>query len=274
MWTFLRRLSPLVLLLALLLGETGRRAEYHSLVFINASDCEIAQVGVESAHSSGGVRNADGSPIKRGDSLPFDCEAWPAEVTVYRDLQGREALASVKLPEEPGDDTAADGCGIWYVIAQDGPDGLLLTLSLNKDLRALRQQVSTAGQNLGLNLSEGTALLCRSPGHGFQGDGSDLLMLLFPAAEAETMKKGMEETPGWHSGPMPETVSAAWRELVDWSGADLDLENCGGWYFRDEHRMAEDPLDPSGLFQRASFDFMLGLWDSENRTLVFYELHT
>lgn len=275
MWTVLRRMSPLFLLLALLLGKLDwLQTEYHSLIFVNASGSEIEQVGVTSAHSSGGGQNADGSPMVRGDSIPFDCESWPAEVTACRDLQGREVLASVTVPEEPRDDTAADGRGTWYVIAQDGPDGLVLTLSLNKDLQALRRQVRTAEENLGLDLSGGTAVFCRSPGHGFQGDGSDLLALGFPEQEAEALEERMEQTAGWHSGPLPETLSDALRGFADQSGADLNTADCGRWYFRDEHREAEDPWDPSDLLRRLSFDFVLGLWDRESRTLMFYELHT
>ena len=135
----------------------------------------------------------------------------------------------------------------------------------------------TAGRNLGLELSPETAVFCHSPGHGFQGDGSDLLALRVSPAETEKLEAAMAAADGWHSGPLAENIASVCRELVDWGGFEFDWENLPAgsrWYFRDEHSQAADPYDPSGLFSRYSFDFVLGLWDPDSRTLVFYELHT
>lgn len=275
--TALRRLGPLALLLALLGGCAKGDQPEPTLVFVNDCSRSIVMVGVETERSSGGARNADGSPLARGDSLALDCAAWPAEVTVFGDLNGTEPLASVTVPEEPRADNTDSGMGTWYVIAQDGPDGLTLTLSLNRDRKGLEEQVRTAGKNLGLDLSPAAAVFCRSPGHGFQGDGSDLLALRVSPAEGETLTAAMDGAEGWHTGPLAENMAAALRELVEWGGFEFDWENLPAgsrWYFRDEHSQAVDRYDPSGLFARPSFDFVLGLWDPEGRTLVFYELHT
>ncbi len=277
MRTALRLLGPLALLLALLSGcAKGDQPEY-TLVFVNDCSQSIVMVGVETEHSSGGSRNADGSPLVRGDSLALDCAAWPAEVTVFGDLNGAEPLASVTIPEEPHADNSDSGLGTWYVIAQDGPDGLTLTLSLNRDRRGLEEQVRTAGKDLGLEFSPAAAVFCHSPGRGFQGDGSDLLVLRVSPAEGEMLTAAMDGAEGWHTGPLAENMAAALRELVEWGGFEFDWENLPAgsrWYFRDEHREAAAPYDPSGLFRRPSFDFVLGLWDPDSRTLVFYELHT
>lgn len=276
-WLVLRRLGPLALLLGLLGGcARGGRVE-PTLVFLNDCSRPIAMVGVETEHSSGGGRNADGSLLARGDALPLDCADWPAVVTVFDDLNGAEPLASVTVPEEPHADNTEDGLGTWYVIAQDGPDGLTLTLSLNRDLKGLKQQVQTVGRELGLALTPETAVFCYSPGHGVQGDGSDLLVLRVSQAEAEELAAAMAGTDGWHTGPLTEDIAAACRSLVEWGGFEFDWESLPAgsrWYFRDEHREAADPYDPSGLFGRPSYDFLLALWDPDGRTLVSYELHT
>ena len=96
-WSVLRRLGPLALLLGLLGGcARGDRVE-PTLVFVNDCSRPIAMVGVETEHSSGGSRNADGSLLARGDALPLDCADWPAVVTVFDDLNGAEPLASVTI---------------------------------------------------------------------------------------------------------------------------------------------------------------------------------
>ena len=79
-----------------------------NLVVTVDTDVFIGSIGVSYARwdgssVSGGVVNADGSPIDRGDSLGFTVEGWPATVSVYADPQGMVLLASSVVETPPSE---------------------------------------------------------------------------------------------------------------------------------------------------------------------------
>lgn len=92
------------------------------LVFVNQSGAVIVEVVVEFQDQSGGTRNADGSPLKRGDRLGFEEGEYPVTVLVYDHAVGdvaEGALARIAIEEAPGS-------GQWFVYACDGERGLEL----------------------------------------------------------------------------------------------------------------------------------------------------
>lgn len=93
------------------------------LVFINQSDAKIVEVVVEFQDQSGGTRNADSSPLKRGETFGFEAGEYPATVYVYDKAVGdvaEGALARVTIREAPPQGER------WYVAARDGSEGLTL----------------------------------------------------------------------------------------------------------------------------------------------------
>ena len=51
--------------------DGGEKIDYN-LVFVNDSDAKIVEVVVDFQDRNGGTRNADSSPLKRGDSFGFE----------------------------------------------------------------------------------------------------------------------------------------------------------------------------------------------------------
>lgn len=102
------------------------------LVFINDSDAAIVEVVVECQDRGGGTRNADSSPLKRGESFGFETGEYPVTVYVYgepfTDFRQKE-LASLTLEEA----LPPEGC--WYVTARDGERGLELSAVYEEEPR-------------------------------------------------------------------------------------------------------------------------------------------
>lgn len=96
------------------------------LVFVNQSDAVIVEVVVEFQDQSGGTRNADSSPLRRGESFGFEAGEYPATVYVYDKAVGdvaEGALAWVTIQEAPPEGER------WYIAARDRAGGLRLITS-------------------------------------------------------------------------------------------------------------------------------------------------
>ena len=72
-----------------------------------------------------GTRNADSSPLKRGDSFGFEVGEYPATVYVYDKVADEVvpgAVAQLTIPQAPPEGER------WYVTARDGAGGLEFTV--------------------------------------------------------------------------------------------------------------------------------------------------
>lgn len=95
------------------------------LVFVNQSDAVIVEVVVEFQDQSGGTRNADSSPLRRGESFGFEAGEYPVTVYVYDKIADdvvEGALAQVTIQEAPPEGER------WYVAARDGAGELRLLI--------------------------------------------------------------------------------------------------------------------------------------------------
>lgn len=119
---FLAALCALALLSGC--GSNGEVIDYE-LVFVNNSESTVVEVVVDFADRLSGARRADNCPLKRGESLGFEAGEYPATVTVYDRLfeenSGQKELASITINSAPPEGER------WYVTAQDGAGGLMLT---------------------------------------------------------------------------------------------------------------------------------------------------
>lgn len=96
------------------------------LVFVNQSDAVIAAVTADFLDQSGGAQNADGSPLKRGETFRLQAGAYPVTLTVYDtpfDGSEQRELARCTVDEAPPEGQQ------WYVTARDGAGGLTLLTS-------------------------------------------------------------------------------------------------------------------------------------------------
>ena len=75
-------LMALIMLFTLSDCGEGEKIDY-DLVFVNGSNAKIVEVVVAFQDRSGGSRNADSSPLKRGESFGFEAGEYPVTVYVY-----------------------------------------------------------------------------------------------------------------------------------------------------------------------------------------------
>ena len=97
------------------------------LVFVNDSDAAIVTVVTNFEDRSGGARNADSSPLKRGDSFGFETGEYPVTVLVYDRPVGPGPVAERELARLVIHKAPPEG-ERWYVTAQDGAGGLVLSV--------------------------------------------------------------------------------------------------------------------------------------------------
>ena len=103
-------------------GSAGDVIDY-GLVFVNQSDAVIVEVVVDFQDQNGGTRNADSSPLKRGETFGFEAGEYPVTVYVYDKAVGdvvEGTLAQLTIQEAPQEGER------WYVAARDGAEGLEL----------------------------------------------------------------------------------------------------------------------------------------------------
>lgn len=104
--------------------DGGEKIDYN-LVFVNGSDAKIVEVVVDFQDRNSGTRNADSSPLKRGDSFGFEAGEYPVTVYVYDKVANdvvAGAVAQITVPKAPPEGER------WYVTAWDGAGGLALTV--------------------------------------------------------------------------------------------------------------------------------------------------
>ena len=106
-------------------GSAGDVIDY-GLVFVNRSDAVIVEVVVDFQDRNGGTRNADSSPLRRGETFGFEAGEYPVTVYVYDKVANdvvEGALAQTTIREAPPEGER------WYVTARDGAAGLNLLTS-------------------------------------------------------------------------------------------------------------------------------------------------
>ena len=164
----------------------------------------------------------------------------------------------------------------WYVIAQDGPDGVVLTLSYSDNLRKVRKW---GEETSGLNLTDGLIrqFIYR---HGWMGDGDTLFVMTFTPEQGAELERSMAQTNGWHRFPTHELINRIFFHKSsycrDLSGKNYlpSVEN--GWYFfRDTFNVqhGEDDENQWNLDGRAHLpgNFDAGIYDSDTCTLYLFE---
>lgn len=135
----------------------------------------------------------------------------------------------------------------------------------------------TAADELGIDVSGGTEIFNFDTGGGLNGDGTVCEALKF---SDERVLEQIEGNPQWKAFPLDATVTALvygisdeassiGPYLCDGGGTPLvpDIQN--GYY------LLIDRQDETGdILERASFNFTLGIYDSDSDTLYLLKLDT
>ena len=277
LWVALIAAIVIVMVISIVTGKDRDEAQKladSNVVFVNSSDAAVSSVGYsftryDGTGESGGGCNADGSPLKRGDRLYFEVQ-FPCVLTVYADVEGREPLTSLVIEQEP---PSGEQEQVWYVIARGEAENLSITLSLNVDEKGLEKMEGTVSENLGVDVSAGEITCCWYPGHGWQGDGEDFVVMEFSPQDGTALEEALAACCGWRKGTFPEELKKdtfrsvhTHESLIHW-----DTVSDSGWfYFRDE-KQAEHSPQKEGNYR--SSDFVAAVYDTAARTLYFFEWH-
>ena len=142
---------------------------------------------------------------------------------------------------------------------------------------------SDISESLGIDVRKGNVLMDSDSHGGFHGDGMLFQQISF---EDSKFSDEMKDNDGWKPMPLSQNMealvygievdtSSIGPYLTDESGDTIipDIQN-GYYYFYDRHSESKDPFSDKDILNRASFNFTLALYDSDNRVLYYVEFDT
>ncbi|MDE6558008.1 MAG: hypothetical protein K2K39_02765 [Clostridia bacterium] len=105
---------------------------------------------------------------------------------------------------------------------------------------------------------------------GWNGDGELIYQFYLDKEKGQKFEDTVKQAEHWQSLPMTATLDELVYEHFD--GVIPRVEN-GYYFFYDEqrktHEAAENIVEIS-----SSYDFIIGMYDTESRTVYYYEQHT
>ncbi len=256
--------SSVVLLLQ---GAVWAEEKPDQIIFVNESSSQVSSVMI----SAGLVDGSTVFSLGGEEKLTIEWNSWPCRFSAVN-AQG-DALAELVISEDPDESMARDQ---WYVIAQDGHEGVILTLSHVRDLEDV---LDWGNETSGLDLSGGMIqqFIYR---HGSFGDGDSLLVMSFTPEQGAELEQAMAQTNGWHEFPTHELLDKIFFDDHSYC-RDTNRENYlpaveNGWFFfrntfnvqhgkDDEHQWALDGYN----YLPGNFD--AGIYDSDTCTLYLFE---
>ena len=141
---------------------------------------------------------------------------------------------------------------------------------------------SDISESLGIDV-RGTVLMDSDSHGGFHGDGMLFQQISF---EDSKLTDEIKDNDGWKPMPLSQNMealvygievdtSSIGPYLTDESGDTIipDIQN-GYYYFYDRHSESKDPFSDKDILNRASFNFTLALYDSDNHVLYYVEFDT
>lgn len=142
---------------------------------------------------------------------------------------------------------------------------------------------SDISESLGIDVRKGNVLMDSDSHDGFHGDGMLFQQISF---EDSKFSDEIKYNDGWKPMPLSQNMealvygievdtSSIGPYLTDESGDTIipDIQN-GYYYFYDRHSECKDPFSDRDILNRASFNFMLASYNSDNRVLYYVEFDT
>ena len=132
-------------------------------------------------------------------------------------------------------------------------------------------------------MSTGEVLSEEDSHGGFHGDGSTIVQIQF---KEDTIVEAIMEQGDWKVLPLTENLAAlvygihsenssVGPMVHDGTGTPIipAIDN-GYYYFHDRHAESLNPGDDSGILDRASYNFTIAIYDTDNKSLYYIELDT
>jgi len=151
---------------------------------------------------------------------------------------------------------------------------------LSSCVPSFRDEISAV---TGLDVSAKATVTYTNNHGGFLGDGATAVTMTFFDGELEEQIVKNER---WRALPMSTNVSVALyggtaENGAEWSSVVRDLSDFempeitnGYWFFRDRHPQKTDEYDDSEIFSRASFNFVISVYDADTNTLYYFKIDT
>ena len=137
--------------------------------------------------------------------------------------------------------------------------------------------------NIGIDVSRGTVLTDSDSHGGFHGDGMTFQQISFEDSE---LSDEIKDNGSWKKMPLSQNIealvygieedtSSIGPYVTDENGDTIipDIQN-GYYYFYDRHSESTEPYNDKDVLNRASFNFTLAVYDSDNHVLYYVEFDT
>lgn len=108
---------------------------------------------------------------------------------------------------------------------------------------------------------------------GFHGDGEAFVKVYFSDKQVEKFIRKIEKNKNWSKLPMNEILqNCISNNITDESSVQI-IEN-GYWFFIDRHSETTDKYNYNEIFNRASSNYSIAIFDIESNVLYIYSLDT
>ena len=159
--------------------------------------------------------------------------------------------------------------------------GIVLVFVFSLTACGSQEPQEIVSEALGVDASSGSAMSSMDT-HSGNGDGTSFVVLHY---DGDEMIKQIKADAAWQPFPLDETVqtlvygvsdatSSIGPFLTDEDGKALVSEIANGYYRLIDRQVEEDQATGADILNRASFNFTVGLYDTDTNTLYCCELDT
>lgn len=159
--------------------------------------------------------------------------------------------------------------------------GIVLVFVFSLAACGSQEPQEIVSEALGVDASTGSTMSSMDT-HSGNGDGTSFVVLHF---DGDEMIKQIKADAAWQPFPLDETVqtlvygvsdatSSIGPFLTDEDGKALVPEIANGYYRLIDRQVEEDQATGADTLNRASFNFTVGLYDTDTNTLYCCELDT
>lgn len=156
--------------------------------------------------------------------------------------------------------------------------GLVIVLLLLMALFTQRTPQGYVSKYLGIDCSRGTVNKAIDTHGGFHGDGDTFIEIQFLNEEFENR---ICESEGWSKLPLTENLhiviyGVANDEMISepWVAGEIPEIRNGYYYFEDRHFESKNIYDDSEIFERASRNYTIAVYDADAMILYYCEEDT
>ena len=160
---------------------------------------------------------------------------------------------------------------------------VLIVMSISGLVACGSKNIQTIiSKELGIDVSDGNKVTCSDRHRGFHGDGVAYITLSF--SDEKTLER-IKDAAEWKRFPLDETVKAlvygvSDRDstmgpfLTDEEGNALIPEIQNGYYLLIDRQAEPGKAERADILRRSSFNFTLGIYDTDTDMLYFCKLDT